>query len=75
MYIKFEYGQLYFSDTFIEGYKRAIQSTPPAVEENEAPVYYWMLDGDHYVQLWEIRQIENIIEDSEALNILLGGEE
>ena len=75
MYIKLEYGQQYFSETFVEGHKRAVYTEEPAVGENEAPVYYWMLDGDHYVQVWEIRQTQNMIEDTEALNILLGGEE
>lgn len=75
MYIKFEYGQQYFSNTFVEGYKKAIYTEEPSVSENETAVYYWMLDGDRYVQTWEIRETYNVIEDSQALNILLGGEE
>ena len=41
MYIKFQYGLLYFSDYPAEGFKPVVLNQPPFLEDDEIAIYHW----------------------------------
>ena len=58
-----------------EGYKPVVYTEPPTVEPGFVAVPGWEERENEIVQIWTIEQDSGEIDDSEALNIILGGSE
>ena len=58
-----------------EGYKPVRYTTPPETQPGYIAVPEWEETKEEIVQTWTIEQDSGEIDDSEALNIILGGSE
>lgn len=58
-----------------EGYKPVRYTTPSTVEPGYVAVPGWEETETEIVQIWTVEQDSGEIDDSEALNIILGGSE
>lgn len=73
MFLKWESGLTRVSDTEKSGYKPAVYTDAPDAPTGCEAQYVWVEAEDSFVQTWEIVPISDEINDSEALNIILGG--
>ena len=63
-------------ETLIElGYKPLIYTDPPETEEGYVAISSWAETEETIMPTWIIEQDSGEIDDSEALNIILGGSE
>lgn len=58
-----------------EGYKPVIYTDPPETQPGYIAVPGWEETETEIVQIWTVEQDSGEIDDSEALNIILGGSE
>lgn len=75
MYGKTINGVLYVVDEPQDGYKPFEYTEEPTAPTRYHTAYIWKEETDSFVQTWEILEdYEEDIDDSEALNIMLGEE-
>lgn len=58
-----------------EGYKPVVYTDQPTVDPGYVAIPGWEGTETEIVQIWTIEQDSGEIDDSEALNIILGGSE
>lgn len=75
MYAKWDNGILLVAAEAEDGYKIMTATEPPEVEPGYKAVSYWKEETAAWVQTWEVVEDVDEVDDSEALNILLGGGE
>lgn len=75
MYMRFADGLLWTATEPTEGYKPVTMTEPPEAPEGYHAAFYWKEENEAFVQTWEIVPTVDDVDDSEALNILLGVEE
>ena len=69
----FKNGLLQVARSRKDGYKPMNMVEPPTVEGGYEALFYWKETETNFTQQWEIVPISNEVDDSEALEILLGG--
>ena len=74
MYGKFVNGILYVVNEQTAGYKPFVFTEAPTAEEGYHAAFYWKEKTNSIEQTWEIVPVVDEIDDTEAFEIIFGGE-